>query len=139
MGEPGAQLHGAVLHVNSLERAVDFYTRLLDLDVARRTSEAVLLASHAGSCALALRERRVEHPTDATVQALIWRVPTPEMLTDYEQRLDALDARPTRHDLAEDATTLITARDPDGQRLLLLHHDGEQDLPRDIPPEVFWY
>lgn len=44
-----------------------------------------------------------------------------------------------RHVLADDAITLLSAEDPDGQRLLFVHHDGESDLPASIPAEVFGY
>jgi catechol 2,3-dioxygenase-like lactoylglutathione lyase family enzyme len=133
------RLQGVVLHVGSLERAIAFYAELLDLEVARRTAEAAILATRGGAFALALRERPVRRVTDRTVQALVWRVPSLDRLDVVERQLGGLGAKSTRHVLAEDATTLVSTWDPDGQRVVFVHHDGEQDVPRTIPPEVFWY
>jgi len=139
MDETEVHLQGAVMHVGSLDRAIDFYTRLLDLEVARRTEDAAILATHSGTSTLALQERKLEPSTDRTVQALVWRLPTIGRLDDLEQRLGRLKGRSTRHVLADDAITLLSARDPDGQRLLFVHHAGDYDVPGSIPAEVFWY
>ena len=139
MGDTGMRLQGAVLHVSSLDRAIDFYSRLLDLEVTRRTADAAILATHSGTFTIALRERHLQHFTDRTVQALVWRLPTIDRLDDLEQRLGRLIGWPTRHVLTDDAITLLSARDPDGQRLLFVHHGGENDVPGSIPAEVFWY
>jgi catechol 2,3-dioxygenase-like lactoylglutathione lyase family enzyme len=138
-GDTEVHLQGAVMHVSSLDRAIDFYTRLLDLEVARRTADAAILATHSGTPTIALRERPVQVFTDRTVEALVWRLPTIGQLDDLEQRLGRLMGRPTRHVLADDAITLLSARAPDGQRLLFVHHGGENDVPGSIPAEVFWY
>jgi catechol 2,3-dioxygenase-like lactoylglutathione lyase family enzyme len=139
MSDTEVRLQCVVLHVDSLDRTIGFYTRLLDLEVARRTTDAAVLATRAGASTIALRERRVQHFTDRTVQALIWRVPTLGLLNEIEERLHGLSARSTRRVLAEDAITLLNVRDPDGQRLVFFHHDGEADVPSTIPPEVFWF
>jgi catechol 2,3-dioxygenase-like lactoylglutathione lyase family enzyme len=137
MTDTKIHLQGAVLHVDSLDRTIDFYTQLLDLEVVRRTADAAVLVSRAGTSTIALAERRLQHFTDRTVQALMWRIPTQGVLSELERRLERLDAKPARHTLTEDAITLLNARDPDGRRLVFLHHDGETDVPRNIPPEVF--
>ncbi|TDE12210.1 VOC family protein [Jiangella asiatica] len=139
MSEAEVHLQAAVLHVSSLDRAIDFYTELLGLEVARRTADAAVLATRSGTSTIAMRERHVQHVTDRTVQALVWRLPTIGLLDELEQRLSRLTSRSTRHVLTEDAITLLSAWDPEGQRLVFLHHDGDNDLPRDIPAEVFWY
>jgi hypothetical protein len=69
----------------------------------------------------------------------VCRPPTIGQLDDREQRRGRLMGRPTRHVLADDAITLLSARAPDGQRLLFVHHGGENDVPGSIPAEVFWY
>jgi catechol-2,3-dioxygenase len=139
MSDSEVHLQGAVLHVASLDRTIAFYTQLLDLDVVRRTADAAVLVSKAGTSTIALAKRRVQHFTDRTVQALLWRIPTMGVLSELERRLERMNAKAARHVLTEDAITLLNARDPDGQRLVFLHHDGETDVPRNIPPEVFWY
>jgi catechol 2,3-dioxygenase-like lactoylglutathione lyase family enzyme len=137
--ESDPRLQGVVLHVSDLERAIAFYTELLDLEVARRTADAAILATRAGVFAMALRQRPVRRVTDRTVQALVWRVAGLDRLDRVERQLGGLGAKSTRHVLEEDATTLVSTWDPDGQRVVFVHHDGEQDVPRMIPPEVFWY
>ena len=132
------RLHGAILHVESLFRAIDFYTRLLDLQVTRRTSDAAVLASPAGVSTIALHERRGQHFTDRTVQALVWHVPTLEAFSQVEQRLQHLSSNVVKHTVNE-PLTLLSTRDPDGQRLVFIHYDGVEDMPRDIPAAVFWY
>lgn len=139
MSDDEVHLQGAVLHVSSMERAITFYTRLLDLEVARRTEDAAILATRGGVFAIALRERPVRRVTDRTVQALVWRVPTLDRLDAIEKLLERLRAKSTRHTLADDASTVLSTWDPDGQRIVFVHHDGEQDVPKTIPPEVFWY
>ena len=131
------QLQGAILHVESLFRTIDFYTRLLDLQIARRSPDAAVLASQTGVSTLALRERGAPHFTDRTVQALVWHVSTLEALDEIEQRLKQLGARLKRR--FEQPLTLLSTRDPDGQRLLFIHYEGDIDIPEDIPAEVFWY
>ncbi|MBB5791216.1 VOC family protein [Jiangella mangrovi] len=133
------RIQGAVLHVSDLEPATAFYTELLGLEVARRTADAVILATRAGAFSLALRQRPVRRVTDRTVQALVWRVASLDRLDRIEQQLAGLGAKSTRHVLAEDPTTLVSTWDPDGQRVVFVHHDGEEDVPQTIPPEVFWY
>ncbi|TDD68942.1 VOC family protein [Jiangella aurantiaca] len=139
MNDAGVHLQAAVLHVGDLGRAIAFYTQLLGLEVARRTPDAVVLATRSGTATLAMRERHVQHVTDRTVQALVWRLPTMEHLDDVEQRAKRLTGRTTRRVLTEDAITVLSAWDPEGQRLVFLHHDGDNDVPRSIPAEVFWY
>ncbi len=139
MIDASVQLQGAILHVDNLVRAIDFYTQLLDFGVVRRTSDAAVLASPAGISTIALRERRVQHFTDRTVQALVWHTPTLGALSQVEQRLKRLNTRAVKHTVEEEAFTLLSAQDPDGQRLLFIHHHGVVDVPKDIPPDVFWY
>ena len=88
---------------------------------------------------MALRERRAGHYTDRTVEALVWRVPTPARLGQVERRLQQLNARTLERTVAADGLTLLIRRDPDGQRLLFVHYDGVAKVPRSIPAEVYWY
>lgn len=139
MSDADVRLQAAVLHVGSVDRAIAFYTRLLGLEVARRSPDAALLATAAGTSTIAMRERHVQHVTDRIVQALVWRLATIDLLDDLERRAEDLSAQTTRHLLAEDAITVLNVWDPEGQRLVFLHHDGENDVPERIPAEVFWY
>ena len=132
------QLQGAILHVQSLFRTIDFYTRLLDLQIERRSPNAAVLASRTGVSTLALYQRGAPHFTDRPVQALVWHVSTLEALDEIEQRLKDLGARVPKRRF-EQPRTLLSTRDPDGQRLLFVHYEGDIDIPEDIPAEVFWY
>ena len=97
-----------------------------------------MLASQTGVSTLALRERGAPHFTDRTVQALVWHVSTLEALDEIEQRLKDLGARALKRRF-EQPLTLLSTRDPDGQRLLFIHYEGDINIPEDIPAEVFWY
>jgi catechol 2,3-dioxygenase-like lactoylglutathione lyase family enzyme len=132
------QLQGAILHVDSLFRTIDFYTRLLDLQIARTSPNAAVLASRTGVSTLGLHERGTPHFTDRTVQALVWHVSTLEALDEIEQRLKDLGARALRRRF-DQPLTLLSTRDPDDQRLLFIHYEGDIDIPKDIPSEVYWY
>jgi catechol 2,3-dioxygenase-like lactoylglutathione lyase family enzyme len=130
-------LTGAVLHVRDLDRAVDFYARLLGLQVARRETDAALLASSSGRCQLGLRQRSSQRSA-GTVQALIWTVDDQQVLDEYEQRLRALGAASNRHE-SEDGVTIFATQDADSQRILLVHRPAGTDMPAHIPVEVFAY
>ena len=133
------RLQGAILHVSDLHQAIDFYTSVLDLEVARRAEDAAILATPSGTPIIALRERHIEYFTDHTVQALVWHVATIGGVDELEQRLSRVARTATRHVSTDDAITLLSARGPDGQRLLFVHHGGENDVPGAIPMEVFGY
>lgn len=133
------ELHGVILHVDNLSRALDFYGRLLDFQVVRQTEDAAFLASRSGGSAIAIHERRLQHYTDRAVQALVWQVPTLEALGEIERRLQELQASTIERTVVEDGLTLLTTKDPDRQRLLFVHAEGAEDLPTRIPPEVYWY
>ena len=139
MTTDGVELHGVILHVSNLSRALDFYGRLLDFPVVRQTADAAFLASHSGGSAIAIHERRLQHYTDRAVQALVWHLPTIAALGQVERRLQELQASTIERTVLEDGLTLLTAKDPDGQRLLFVHAEGAEDLPTKIPPEVYWY
>lgn len=136
-GEAEPQLTGAVLHVHDIDRAADFYTRLLDLEVARRESDVALLVSASGRPQLGLRLRRSQQSA-GVVQALIWTIGDASMLEQYERRLRDLGAVVNRH-TSEDGLTILATRDVDFQRILLVHHPEGKDVPAHIPTEVFAY
>ena len=69
----------------------------------------------------------------------MWRTPTLEALSVVEQRLEGLQAATRKRTVAPDGLTLLSTRDPDGQRLLFVHTERVGDLPTNIPPEVYWY
>jgi catechol 2,3-dioxygenase-like lactoylglutathione lyase family enzyme len=134
-------LLAAVLHVHDLQRSAHFYTQLLGLEVARRQPEAVLLTNRSGQCQLALRQRSTaSHSANATVQGLVWHMGNRSMLDEHERRLAALGARRDRHTGPDENTTIVATQDPDGQRLMLVHQAGPDDVPAEIPLDVFvWY
>ena len=136
---PSVELQGVIMHVANLERAVDFYAKLLDFRVAEQTSNTVFLASQSETSTIVLSERRAEHFTDRTVQAIVWRTPTLVALDLVERRLEGLKAAAHKRTVAGDGLTLLSTRDPDGQRLLFIHTERVGDLPTNIPPEVYWY
>jgi hypothetical protein len=72
------------------------------------------------------------------VQALVWHVSTLEALDEIEQRLKDLGARALKRRF-DQPLTLLSTRDPDDQRLLFIHYEGDIDIPKDIPSEVYWY
>jgi catechol 2,3-dioxygenase-like lactoylglutathione lyase family enzyme len=140
MSQRSVSLQGVILHVADLDRAVSFYADLLDLALAHHDEEAAVLADAGGADAIALRQRHVDHFTDRTVQALIWTVPTLAALDDIERRLRRLGAAAARHEMPDEAVTLLSAWDRDGQRLLFTHRDDNRAASSDrIPAEVYWY
>jgi len=132
-----SHLHGAVVHVRDLDRSVEFYSVLFVLDVAQREANAVVLTGPDGQFEIALCQRAAAQPLGGLgVQALVWRLATPQALAEYEERLIGLTDRVTRRD--HPPVAIVTAHDPDGQRLLLIGPTtaalGEPDH---IPLEVF--
>lgn len=130
-------LHGAVVHVRDLDRSVAFYAALVALEVAQREANAVVLTGPAGQFEIALYQRKAPHALGSLgVQALVWRLPTPEALAEYEQRLTALTDCVTRRD--HPPVAILTTHDPDGQRLLLIGPtDAALGEPDHIPLEIF--
>ncbi len=140
MTDTNLRLQGAILHVRDLAQTIAYYTGLLDLEVVRQTSNAAVLASQAGISTIALRERRsAQQITDRTVEALVWRLPSLGALSQVEERARRLDAQAVKRTIQGEAFTLLSVWDPDGQRLVFIHHDGLADVPQDVPAEVFWY
>lgn len=135
--EGQVHLHGAVIHVHELDRAVDFYSELFGLQVARRDEDAALLTGQSGQCELALLHRpAAEHPTGGVgVQAMVWQVPTPQALAEHEQRLWALAGHADRRE--HGSLSVVTGHDPDRQRLLLVCPPAASELPAELPMEVF--
>jgi catechol 2,3-dioxygenase-like lactoylglutathione lyase family enzyme len=113
------------LRVRDVERAIDFYSRILGMSVEWRPDRAnVYLTS--GSDNLALHE---VDPRDATPAGGLgldhfgFLVATPDEVDAWAARLDAhgieLVARPKTH---RDGARSIYFRDPDGNLIQLLFH-----------------
>jgi hypothetical protein len=127
----------SLLCVSNLERSIDYYQDVLSCKVSIRNREAALLMAPDGfqiyivsrGPQAQLSSRGIGH------QYLIWSVAEKYQLEGLASALRACGSRLDRSTF--DGVTYLTARDPDGIRIVVAHPSPE-DHPRQlIPPRFF--
>ncbi len=109
--------HGAVVPVRELDRSVAFYATFFEFQVTLHEQGAAGLTGTDAHFEIAGYQRPTHRPLGGSgVQALIWKLPTPEALLEGEQRLGRLTHRMTWRD--QPPISLITTEDPGRRRLL---------------------
>jgi catechol 2,3-dioxygenase-like lactoylglutathione lyase family enzyme len=138
-GEPMAQsvrLGAAVVFVRDLDRSVAFYTEVLGLAVADRSSTAALLV--AGDAELVLRAMGdgAQRALGAVgVQYVVWTAASKDDLDEFERRLRARSAH--RETRAEAGVVAVEGHDPDDGPVLIVYRAPGQLPMRSLPTRIY--
>jgi catechol 2,3-dioxygenase-like lactoylglutathione lyase family enzyme len=139
-GERMAQsvrLGAAVVFVRDLDRSVTFYTELLGLTVADRSTTAALLVNGEGA-ELVLRAMGdgAQRPLGALgVQYLVWAAASQEDLGEFERRLRRCSAyRDTRTDAG---VVAVEGHDPDDTPVVIVYRGPGEPAMRSLPTRIY--
>jgi catechol 2,3-dioxygenase-like lactoylglutathione lyase family enzyme len=120
-----ARVTSSVLFVSRLDRSIEFYRDVLSCTATIHLRDAALLLDPDGfQIYLIARGTRAEHPSGGIgLQCLIWAVDSEDQLRDLAQ---ALQDRVGRADIrTSGGVSFLSARDPDGNRILVAHPSPE--------------
>lgn len=133
----GARLDSVVMFVHDLDRAVSFYSDVLNLHVADRSATAALLIG-AKRSQLILRAmgRGAEHALGGVgVQYVIWTADDAEDLARCEKMLKDRsawrDTRTTEH------VTAVEGRDPDDIVVMITYPGPDQAPLHELPVRIY--
>jgi catechol 2,3-dioxygenase-like lactoylglutathione lyase family enzyme len=132
------RLTSAVIFVRDLDRGVEFYCQLLELEPTMRTGEAVLLSVGDGDH-LVLRgfEMAARSSPSVGVQFLVWTARDREDLDRCTQVLEAWNALVSTWN--EDDITVVEGHDPDRTPILVTFPMGPSPSWTRLPTRVFNY
>jgi catechol 2,3-dioxygenase-like lactoylglutathione lyase family enzyme len=132
------RLSSAVVFVRDLDRAVEFYRQLLDLEITMTTGEAVLLsADDADHLVLRGFENATRASGSLGVQYLIWTARDRQDLDRCAQVLQTWNAHVST--LTEDDITIVEGHDPDRTPILVTFPAGPGRGWTRLPTRVFSY
>ena len=126
-----ARVTSSVVVVSELGQSVRFYRDVFSCEVSIEAYDAALLLSPGGfQLYLLAGGRHPPHPSGGVgLQCLIWAVDTAAELTGLERTLQERGRRSYRH--TSGGVAFLTAKDPDGIRILVAH-PGPEKLPRSL-------
>ncbi len=125
------EVTSSVMSVSRLDRSIEFYREVFSCTVSvREQGAALLLAPDGFQIYLIAHGTRAEHPTGGIGhQYLIWAVGTAAALRDVAAVLADRDAHPDLS--ASGGVSFVTARDPDGNRVVVAH-PSPSEVPRAV-------
>ena len=132
----GVRLGSAVLFVQDLDRSVSFYTEVLALEEADRSTTAALLASANGT-QLILRAMGsgAAHPLGSVgVQYVVWTAAGPADLDRAERALKNRSAHQQSRSSA--GVTVVEGRDPDDLPVLIAYPGPDQVPLHELPVRI---
>ena len=133
----GVRLGTAVVFVQDLDRSVSFYTEVLALEEADRSTTAALLVSAAGT-QLILRAMGsgAAHPLGSLgVQYVVWTAAGPADLDRSERALKERSAHQERR--GSGGVTVVEGRDPDDLPVLLVYPGPDQTPLHELPMRIY--
>jgi catechol 2,3-dioxygenase-like lactoylglutathione lyase family enzyme len=133
----GVRLGSAVMFVQDLDRAVSFYTEVLALEEADRSTTAALLVSAAGT-QLILRAMGpgAAHPLGSLgVQYVVWTAAGPADLDRCERALENRSAH--QHRRSSGGVTVVEGRDPDDLPVLIVYPGPDQTPLHELPVRIY--
>ena len=133
----GARVGSVVMFVQNLDRSVNFYTDVLALEVADRSSTAALLRSADGpSLILRAMGHQASHPLGSVgIQYVVWTAAGEEDLARVEGVLTSRDAH--RETRSHNGVTLVEGRDPDGITVMICYPGPDQRPLRELPARIY--
>ena len=133
----GVRLGTAVTFVQDLDRSVSFYTEVLALEEADRSTTAALLVSAAGT-QLILRAMGsgAAHPLGSLgVQYVVWTAAGPADLDRSERALKERSAHQERR--SSGGVTVVEGRDPDDLPVLIAYPGPDQTPLHELPMRIY--
>jgi len=133
----GVRLGSAVMFVQDLDRAVSFYTEVLALEEADRSTTAALLVSAAGT-QLILRAMGpgAAHPLGSLgVQYVVWTAAGPADLDRSERALKNRSAHQQRR--SSGGVTVVEGRDPDDLPVLITYPGPDEAPLHELPVRIY--
>ena len=133
----GARVGSVVMFVQNLDRSVNFYTDVLALEVADRSSTAALLRNADGaSLILRAMGHQASHPLGSVgIQYVVWTAAGEEDLARVEGVLTSRDAH--RETRSHNGVTLVEGRDPDGITVMICYPGPDQRPLRELPARIY--
>ena len=133
----GVRLGTAVVFVQDLDRSVSFYTEVLALEEADRSTTAALLVSAAGT-QLILRAMGsgAAHPLGSLgVQYVVWTAAGPADLDRSERALKNRSAHQQRR--SSGRVTVVEGRDPDDLPVLIIYPGPDEAPLHELPVRIY--
>jgi len=133
----GIRLSAAVMFVRNLDKSLSFYREVLGLEIADRSSTAVLLAS-ADGWQLVLRAVGENAPHSLGtigVQYLVWTTASKADLDACEAALRRLSAYRETRSGAD--VTVVEGRDPDDLVIMVIHGGDGQPALHELPARIY--
>ena len=133
----GARLSSAVMFVQNLDRSVNFYREVLDLEVLDRSATAALLASREGS-QLILRSMgsgAVHSLGGVGPQYVIWTAADEADLERCERTLKELSAY--RDSRASGQARAVEGHDPDDLVVMVIYPGPDQLPLHELPVRIY--
>jgi catechol 2,3-dioxygenase-like lactoylglutathione lyase family enzyme len=133
----GIRLGSAVMFVQDLDRSVSFYTEVLALEEADRSTTAALLMSADGT-QLILRAMGsgAAHPLGSVgVQYVIWTAASPADLDRSERALKNHSAHEQTRSSA--GVTVVEGRDPDDLPVLIAYPGPDRAPLHELPVRIY--
>jgi catechol 2,3-dioxygenase-like lactoylglutathione lyase family enzyme len=133
----GVRLGSVVLFVQDLDRSVSFYTEVLALQEADRSTTAALLASADGT-QLILRAMGsgAAHPLGSVgVQYVVWTAAGPADLDRAERALKNRSAHQRSRSSA--GVTVVEGRDPDDLPVVITYPGPDEAPLHELPVRIY--
>lgn len=133
----GVRLGSAVMFVQDLDRSVSFYTEVLALEEADRSTTAALLVNADGT-QLILRAMGpgAAHPLGSVgVQYVVWTAAGPADLDRSERALTNRSAHQQTRSSA--GVTVVEGRDPDDLPVLITYPGPDQAPLHELPVRIY--
>ncbi|MFD5723338.1 VOC family protein [Streptomyces sp. NPDC127036] len=121
------KISSLVFRVADLEKAIDFYTQVLDLVVVLRDSNFALLKSADGSQVYLHGQNADRTSGHLGLHAASWTADSMSHLEEIESRLKARNAY--RRTIKRDDYVVLEGRDPDGA-IVLVSYPGPMESAR---------
>lgn len=133
----GGRLGSAVMFVQDLDRSVNFYQAVLELELTDRSQTAALLSSSSGTQLIlrAMGANAVHALGSVGVQYVTWTAATRDDLHRCEAALKERSAhRDTR---ASGGVTAVEGRDPDDIVVMITYPGPDQAPLRELPARIY--
>ncbi|GGX76234.1 VOC family protein [Streptomyces fructofermentans] len=124
------KISSLIIRVAELERSIEFYSRVLGVEVALRDTNLVLLTSADGSQIYLHGQNSTRTTGRLGLHAATWTAESEADLLAVESRLKELEAH--RRTMKHDDYMIVEGRDPDGMAVLISYPGPSDSVRRTI-------